>query len=76
MPEGAYFNFEKILPILKSYGIEELNDKFLLIGLVQNNKNADEFAGDFKKYDTAEDWTYSFSDDELREIAETELSFS
>src|SRR4030042_6421166 len=67
--EGGYFNFEKILPILKMYGIEELKDKFFLIGLVQNKKTADEFFNDFRKYDTEDDWTYGFDDDELREYA-------
>ena len=67
--EGGYFNFEKIVPILKMYGIEDLKDNFNLIGLVQNKKTADEFVGDFKKYDTEDDWTYSLDDDELREYA-------
>jgi hypothetical protein len=67
--EGGYFKFEKILPILKMYGIEELKDKFILIGLVQNKKTADEFFNDFRKYDTEDDWTYGFDDDELREYA-------
>jgi hypothetical protein len=65
--EGGHFDFEKILPILKMYGIEELKDKFFLIGLVQNKKTADEFFNDFRKYDTEDDWTYGFDDDELRE---------
>ncbi len=67
--EGGHFNFEKILPILKMYGIEELKDNFFLIGLVQNKKTADEFLNDFRKYDTEDDWTYGFDDDELREYA-------
>jgi hypothetical protein len=67
--EGGHFNFEKILPILKMYGIEELKDKFFLIGLVQNKKTADEFFKDLRKYDTEDDWTYGFDDDELREYA-------
>ena len=70
--EGGYFNFEKILPILKMYEIEELKDKFLLIGLVQNKKTADEFVNDFRKYDTEDDWTYGFDDDELREYVSQE----
>jgi hypothetical protein len=53
--EGGHFNFEKILPILKMYGIEELKDKFILIGLVQNKKTADEFFKDLRKYDTEDD---------------------
>ena len=67
--EGAYFDFEKISSILKMYGIEELKDNFTLIGLVQNNKTADEFVHDFKKYDTEDHWTYGWSDDEYREYA-------
>jgi len=67
--EGGYFNFEKILPILKMYGIEELKNNFMLIGLVQNKKTADEFVNDFKKYDTEDDWTYGFDDNELKEYA-------
>ena len=73
--EGAYFNLEEISSVLRLYGIEELKDKFLLIGLVQNNKTVDGFVSDFKQYDTQADWTYGFSDDNLREIAEDELSF-
>ena len=74
--EGGYLNFDKILPILKTYGIEELKDNFLLIGLVQNKKTVDEFVSDFKKYDTEDDWTYNFSDADLREVSEDAISFS
>jgi len=74
--EGGYFNFEKIMPILQIYGIKELKDNFLLIGLAQNNKTVDEFVSDFKKYDTKDDWTYNFSDDNLREISEDAVLFS
>lgn len=74
--EGGYFNFENILPILKMYDIEELKDNFILIGLVQNKKTADEFVSDFKKYDTEDDWTYSLDDDDLREIGEDAIPFS
>jgi hypothetical protein len=75
--EGGYFNFEKVLPILRTYGIEELKDNFILIGLAQNNKTANEFFSDFRKYDTEDDWTYSFDDDELREyIYEDAIPFS
>lgn len=70
--EGGYFNFDKISPILKTYGIEELKDNFSLIGLVQNKKTSDEFVDDFRKYDTQDDWTYGFNDDELREYASQE----
>ncbi len=74
--EGGYFNFEKIVPILKMYGIEELKDNFFLIGLVQNKKTVDEFVYDFKKYNTEDDWTYNFCDDDLREVSEDAISFS
>jgi len=74
--EGAHFDFEKISSILKMYGIEELKDNFLLIGLVTNEKTVDEIVGDMRKYDTEYDWTYNCNDDELREIAEDAISFS
>ena len=74
--EGGYFDFDKISPILKMYEIEELKDNFILVGLVQNNKTVDEFISDFKKYDTEDDWTYNFSDADLREISEDAISFS
>jgi len=74
--EGGYFNFDKILPILKMYGVEELKDKFILVGLVQNKKTADEFFNDRRKYDKEDDWTYYHDDDELREVSEDAISFN
>ena len=74
--EGGYFDFEKILSVLKMYGIEELKDNFLLIGLVQNNKTAEEFFNDLKKYDTENDWTYGLDDDVLRNVSEDSVSDS
>jgi len=74
--EGGYVDFEKMLPILKTYGIDELKNNFLLVGLVQNNKTVDEFVGDFKKYDTKDDWTYGFNNDDLIKISEDEISNS
>jgi hypothetical protein len=74
--EGCYFNFEKILPILKTYGMEDLKDRFLLIGLVQNKKTVEGFISDFKKYDTEDDWTYGFDDHDLRDVSEDAISFS
>ena len=73
--EGGYFNFDRILPILKMYGIEELKDNFLLIGLVQNKKTVDEFVSDLEKYDTEDDWTYNFSGDDLRAVSKDLISF-
>lgn len=74
--EGGYFDFDKISSILKTYNIKSLKDKFVLIGLVQNNKTVDEFISDFKKYDTKDDWTYGFSDDDLREISQEAIAFN
>ena len=67
--EGGHYDFEKISSIIKMYGIEELKDSFILIGLVQNNKTVDEYFSDLRKYDTEDDWTYGFDDDELREFS-------
>ena len=74
--EGVHFNFDKILPILKTYGIEKLKDNFILIGLVYNNKTVDELFNDLRKYDTKDDWTYSLNDDELRAECEYGVSLS
>ena len=68
--EGGHFDWEKITSVMKMYGIEDLKDKFILIGLVQNKKTADEYFNDLRKYDTEDDWTYNFNDDELREFSE------
>jgi len=74
--EGWSFDFEQILPIIKMYGVEKLQDRFVLIGLVQNNKTVDELVSDMRKYDTADDWTYGFDNDDLKEIAEDNISFN
>lgn len=74
--EGGYFNFEKISSVLKTYGIEEMKDNFLLIGLVQNKKTADEFFNDFRKYDTESDWTYSLDDNDLWDVSREAVTFS
>ena len=74
--EGGYINFGMILPILKTYGMEDLKENFLLIGLVQNRKTVDEFVCDFKKYDTENDWTYYLDDDELKEVSEDAVSYN
>lgn len=74
--EGAYFNFDKISRVLEMYGMENLKDSFILIGLVQNTKTADDFFNDFRKYDTKDDWTFGLDDDDLREISQDAVSFS
>ena len=74
--EGWSFDFEQILPILKMYGIENLKENFVLIGLVLNNKTVDELISDMKKYDTEHDWTYGFDDTDLKKIAEENISYS
>ncbi len=74
--EGAYFDFDKMLAILQMYEMENLKDNFILIGLVQNKKTADDFFNDFKKYDKPDDWTYSLNDTDLREISEDAVTFS
>jgi adenylate kinase family enzyme len=68
--EGGHFDFDEILPVLKMYGIHRLKQRFILIGLTQNQKSADEIYNDLKKYDTEDDWTYHCDDDELRAISE------
>ena len=74
--EGGHFDFEKISSVLKIYGIEKLKDNFILIGLVQNKKTTDEFFDDLRKYDTEDEWTYSFDDDELRKFSEMSVAWN
>lgn len=74
--EGWSFDFEQIVPILKMYGIEDLKEKFILIGLVLNNKTPDELVSDMKKYDTKHDWTYGFDDNDLKTLAEENIAYS
>lgn len=74
--EGGHFDFEKISSILKTYGREELQDKFLLIGLVQNEKTPDEYFDDLRKYDTEDDWTYDFDDEELGKFSEMSVAWN
>ena len=74
--EGGHLDFEKITTILKTYGIENLKDKFILIGLVQNQKTAAEYFDDLRKYDTPDDWTYGFDDEELKAFSEMSVAFN
>ena len=74
--EGGHFDFEKISSILKMYGIEAMYEKFILIGLVQNKKTADEFFNDLREHDTEDEWTYSLDDNELRDFSEMSVSFN
>jgi len=74
--EGGHFDLEEISSILKMYGIEELEDKFILIGLVQNKKTADEFFNNIRKYDTKEEWTHDFNDDDLMELCDLLVTHS
>ena len=74
--EGAYYDFDKIEKIISEYGIEDPDESFIRIGLVQCKKDADAFFNDFRKYDTEKDWTYALSDAELRDVAEEAVSFN
>ena len=74
--EGGHYDFEQITAILKTYGIERLKDSFILIGLVQNRKTAEAYFRDLRKYDTEDDWTYSFDDDELMAFSEMSVAFN
>ena len=74
--EGGYIDFETILPILRLYGIEELKNSFLLIGLVQGKKTVDDFVSDFIKYDTKDDWTFGFNLNDLRDVSEDAFTYN
>jgi hypothetical protein len=73
--EGGHYDFERISSILKSYGVT-LQDSFILIGLAQNSKTPEEYFDGLRKYDTEDDWTYGFSDDELREFSKMSVAMN
>lgn len=68
--EGAYIDPAKIAEIVRSYGIDDMSERFHLIGLVQKDKDVETLYRDFRQYDTENDWTYKLGDDELRAVAE------
>jgi len=63
--EGGHFDFDKVSSVIKMYDIGELKDNFILIGLVQNEKTAEELFNNLRKHDTKDEWTYDYEDDEL-----------
>lgn len=68
--EGAYIDPAKIAEIVRSYGIDDMSERFHLIGLVQKDKDVETLYRDFRQYDTENDWTYKLGDEELRAVAE------
>ena len=74
--EGWSFDFEQIMYILKKYGIDDLRDNFVLIGLVLKNKTVNELVNDIRKYDSKHDWTYGLTDSELLKLAEENISYN
>ena len=74
--EGWHYDFEKMLPVLNMYEIEELSDHFLLIGLTYPNKTPEDYFDDRKKYDMPDDWTYNLCDDELKCLSIDAVEYS
>jgi hypothetical protein len=56
----THFHFDAVLPKIQ----EHLHD-FTLIGLTYSHKSWEDLYRDVKKYDTAQDWTYRLSEEEL-----------
>ena len=65
--EGGYFDFDNIMQKMNEY---EMTKDFIFIGLVYNNKTAEEFYNDIRKNDTTDDWSYNCDDDTLKKCAE------
>jgi len=74
--EGAYFDLEKITDILKLYNYKSLKENFILIGLAQREKTAEDFFRDFRKFDTDKDWTFHLTDKELMNVSEEAVLYS
>ena len=74
--EGGHFDFETITSIMQTYGIAELKNSFILIGLVQNKKTAEEYFNDLRKFDTVDELTHGFSDDEQKEFSKMSAAWN
>ncbi len=61
--EGTHFDFEQLMPFLKS---KEYIEKYEIIGLTFNNITEQELYSYIKKYDTEDDWTYWCDEEELK----------
>ena len=61
--EGTYFDFEELVPYLRSDG---LKDKYTLIGLTFNDLTEQQLFDDIRKNDTDDEWTYYCDDEELK----------
>ena len=53
--------------------IDELKNNFILIGLVQS-KTAVEHFNNLRKYDTEDEWTHGFNDNDLMKLCEDLVS--
>ena len=61
--EGTHFDFEQLMPFLKS---DKYKEKYQIIGLTFNDITEQQLYEYIKKYDTEDDWTYWCDDEELK----------
>ena len=61
--EGTHFDFEHLMPLLKS---DKYKEKYLIIGLTFSDITEQQLYDYIKKYDTEDDWTYWCDDEELK----------
>lgn len=54
---------ERNMPFLQS---DKYREKYEIIGLTYNDVTEQQLYDDIKKYDTEEDWTYGYDDEELK----------
>jgi GTPase SAR1 family protein len=59
--EGTHIDFETLMPYLNN-----VKDKYEIIGLTYNNITSEELYNNMKQYDTEDDWTYWCDDEELK----------
>lgn len=64
--EGTHIDFEETMPMLNE---EKYKEKYEVIGLLYNNLTAEKLYNNIKKYDTEDDQTYWYNDEELKGTA-------
>lgn len=63
--EGSYFNFDALMP-----EIAKLSDQYEVIGLKYDDLTPESLYNRIRKFDEPEDWTFTKTDDNVREACE------
>lgn len=72
--EATFFDYDMGIPLMEemlqsNWGLKLL-DEFLFI-ILHDSRTSEKKYNDIRKYDTPEDWTYTWSDDDLRKYCDS-----